>query len=288
MSLWRTSMAIQEHLTEQGMAAAPARLSRHSRGGWRLWPPPDLALTFLLVAAVVATCQALVLFGIVSPFVIPLPSSVVPALGELIGGGVLGENILTTVTEAASGFAIAVVIGLSVGTLIAEFRVAERILYPYLVALQTMPKIALAPLLLVWFGFGPGSKIAVAAVISLFPILVNTIAGLKSCDQGRLDVLRALGAGRWDCFRLVKLPNALPFVFSGLSAAVMFALTGALVGEFVGSSHGLGYLIIQANSQMDVPQVFALLLVLVALGMAAFGAMQRARRKFLHWSPNED
>ena len=152
-----------------------------------------------------------------------------------------------------------------------------------------MPKIALAPVLLVWFGFGLGSKIAVAAVISLFPVLVNTIAGLaRTAIAGRLDVLRALGASRWDCFRLVKLPNALPFVFSGLSAAVMFAFTGALVGEFVGSSAGLGYLIVQANNSMDIPQVFAILLVLVAIGVAAFAAMQMARRKFLFWSANKD
>jgi len=254
----------------------------------RLRPLPDLALTALLVVTVVATCQALVFFGVVSRFVIPLPSSIVPALGDLVSGGTLGENVLTTVGEAASGFAIAVAIGLVLGALIAEFLLVERILYPYLIALQTMPKIALAPVLLVWFGFGLGSKIAVAAVISLFPILVNTIAGLKSCDAGRLDVLRALGASRWDCFRLVKLPNALPFVFSGLSAAVMFALTGALVGEFVGASSGLGYMIVQANSSMDIPQVFAILLVLVVIGVAAFGALQHARRKFLFWSPNED
>jgi NitT/TauT family transport system permease protein len=245
-------------------------------------------LTAILVAGVIGACQAAVAFGFVSRFVIPLPSSVLPALGELVTGGTLGQHTLVTVGEAATGFAIAVAIGLTLGTLIAEFRVVERILYPYLVALQTMPKIALAPVLLVWFGFGLGSKIAVAAVISLFPVLVNTIAGLQSCDPGRLDVLRALGASRWDCFRLVKLPNALPFIFSGLSAAVMFALTGALVGEFVGASAGLGYLIVQANNSMDIPQVFAILLILVAIGVAAFAAMQKVRRKFLFWSANED
>jgi NitT/TauT family transport system permease protein len=244
-------------------------------------------LTAILVVGALAACQAAVAFGLVSRFLIPLPSSVLPALAELLAGGTLGQHALVTVGEAATGFAIATAIGLTLGTLIAEFRTVERILYPYLVALQTMPKIALAPVLLVWFGFGLGSKIAVAAVISLFPVLVNTIAGLQSCDAGRLDVLRALGASRWDCFRLVKLPNALPFVFSGLSAAVMFALTGALVGEFVGSSAGLGYLIVQANNSMDIPQVFAILLVLVAIGVAAFAAMQAARRKFLFWSNEE-
>jgi len=254
-------MTTQEHLATRDAPSVPSRLFR-----WR--PLPDLALTAILVAGVIGACQAAVAFGLVSRFV--------------------GPHILVTVGEAAIGFAIAVAIGLTLGTLIAEFRVVERILYPYLVALQTMPKIALAPVLLVWFGFGLGSKIAVAAVISLFPVLVNTIAGLKNCDPGRLDVLRALGASRWDCFRLVKLPNALPFVFSGLSAAVMFALTGALVGEFVGASAGLGYLIVQANSNMDIPQVFAILLILVLIGVAAFAATQMARRKFLFWSATED
>jgi NitT/TauT family transport system permease protein len=274
-------MTTQDHLATSDPPSALSRLLRPR-------PLPDLALSVLLVIGVIGVCQSLVSFGIVSRFVLPLPSSVLPALGELMNSGTLGENILVTVGEAAIGFGIAVTIGLVLGTLIAEFRVVERILYPYLIALQTMPKIALAPVLLVWFGFGLGSKIAVAAVISLFPILVNTIAGLKGCDPGRLDVLRALGASRWDCFRLVKLPNALPFIFSGLSAAVMFALTGALVGEFVGSSSGLGYLIVQANSNMDIPQVFAILLILVVVGMAAFGGMQRVRRKLLYWSPNQD
>ena len=248
----------------------------------------DLALTATLCVSAILAWQLLVSTGVVSRHVLPLPSSIPAALIDLVSTGVLFENLLTTLVEAATGFAIATIVGLTLGGLIAEFRLIERIVYPYLIALQTMPKIALAPVLLVWFGFGLGSKIAVAAVISLFPILVNTIAGLKGCDQGRLDVLRALGASRWDCFRLVKLPNALPFVFAGLSTAVMFALTGALVGEFVGASHGLGYLIIQANNLMDIPKVFAVLIILCAIGTAAFGAMQFARRKFLYWAPNEE
>jgi NitT/TauT family transport system permease protein len=282
-------MTTQDNLTTEFAPDAPALSSRVAR----LWKAnrrslSDLGSTLLLCVSVIAACQALVSAGIVSKFVLPLPSSIPSELGGLIDTGVLGSNVLTTVWEAFCGFAIATGLGLTLGALIAEFRVVERIVYPYLIALQTMPKIALAPVLLVWFGFGLGSKIAVAAVISLFPILVNTIAGLKGCDQGRLDVLRALGAGRWDRFRLVKLPNALPFVFAGLSTAVMFALTGALVGEFVGATQGLGYLIVQANSQMNIPQVFAVLLVLCAIGTAAFGVMQLLRRRFLYWSPNEE
>ncbi len=282
-------MTTQDNFTTEFVAASPALPSRLAR----LWKAnrqslSDFSFTLVLCVSAIAACQALVSSGIVSRYVLPLPSSIPTEFGGLVDSGALGSNILTTVWEAFCGFAIATALGLALGTLIAEFRTVERIVYPYLIALQTMPKIALAPVLLVWFGFGLGSKIAVAAVISLFPILVNTIAGLKGCDQGRLDVLRALGAGRWDRFRLVKLPNALPFVFSGLSTAVMFALTGALVGEFVGSTQGLGYLIVQANSQMNIPQVFAVLLVLCAIGTAAFGLMQLLRRRFLYWSPNEE
>lgn len=283
-------MTIHDNITREVAIADATVLSSKVGQLWKVYrrPVSDIALTATLCVSAIVAWQAMVTLGIVSRHVLPLPSSIPPALASLVGSGELGTNLLTTLVEAAAGFAIAAGLGLLLGGLIAEFRSVERIVYPYLIALQTMPKIALAPLLLVWFGFGLGSKVAVAAVISLFPVLVNTIAGLKSCDQGRLDVLRALGASRWDCFRLVKMPNALPFVFAGLSTAVMFALTGALVGEFVGANQGLGYLIVQANNFMDIPRVFAVLTVLCVVGTAAFGAMQLARRKFLYWAPKKE
>jgi NitT/TauT family transport system permease protein len=157
-----------------------------------------------------------------------------------------------------------------------------------LIAIQTMPKIALAPLQIVWFGFGIPSKIAVAMVISFFPVLVNTIAGMKNCDQGRLDVMRALGARRWHMFSLVKLPSALPYIFSGVNVAIVFALTGTIVGEFVGASAGLGFLIIQANTQMNIPDIFAILFVLSVIGVLAYGTVQAVRRRLLFWAPQEE
>jgi NitT/TauT family transport system permease protein len=210
------------------------------------------------------------------------------ALVSGFSDGLFLKHGLVTLSEAASGFAIAVGAGLVVGTLIAEIRFLERAVYPYLVALQTMPKIALAPLLVVWFGFGPASKIAVATIIAFFPMLVTMIAGLRHSDQGRLDVLRALGASRWRCFIAAKLPGALPHIFSGLSIAALFCLTGAIVGEFVGASAGLGYLIVQANARMNIPQVFAILVVLGCLGMLAFGGVQMLRRRVLFWEPQEE
>lgn len=249
---------------------------------------PELALTPLVFLGIVTLWQAVAWLELVSRFILPAPSSIAAALAAGLASGLFLQHALVTVTEAAAGFAIAVAAGLVVGTLVAEFRWLERAVYPYLVALQTMPKIALAPLLVVWFGFGPASKIAVAAVISFFPMLVTTLAGLRDTDQGRLDVLRALGAGRWRCFITAKLPGALPHIFSGLSIAVVFAMTGAIVGEFVGASAGLGYLIIQANARMNIPQVFAILLVLGGIGVLAYGTVQALRWRLLFWAPREE
>ncbi|MCK8784402.1 ABC transporter permease [Roseomonas sp. NAR14] len=249
---------------------------------------PELLLTPLLALALLLLWEAAVRGGLVGRFVLPAPSAVLVALGAGLADLSLPWHALVTMGEAAAGFAIAVAAGLVVGTLVAEFRILERAVYPWLVAIQTMPKIALAPLLVVWFGFGPSSKIAVAAVISFFPVLVTTLAGLRGCDRGQLDVLRALGAGRWRCFASVRLPNALPQIFSGLSIAVVFAMTGAIVGEFVGASAGLGYLIVQANARMDIPQVFAILLVLGAIGVLAYALVQAARRRLLFWSPQAE
>jgi NitT/TauT family transport system permease protein len=249
---------------------------------------PELALTPLVFLLIVTLWQGVAWLELVSRFILPAPSHIAQSLVQGIASGVFLQHGLVTVAEAATGFGIAVAAGLVIGTLIAEFRILERAVYPYLVALQTMPKIALAPLFVVWFGFGPTSKIAVAAIISFFPMLVTTIAGLRGTDQGRLDVLRALGAGRWRCFISAKLPGALPHIFSGLSIAVVFAMTGAIVGEFVGASAGLGYLIIQANARMNIPQVFAILLVLGGIGVLAYGTVQTLRRRLLFWAPQEE
>jgi NitT/TauT family transport system permease protein len=268
----------------RALAATEIALPRPRWPAW-LRRRPEILLSPLALLAVLSLWQAAVRFGLVSRFVLPAPTDIIAALGEGLGSGLFLQHGLVTLSEAAAGFAIAVAAGLVIGTLIAEIRFLERAVYPYLVALQTMPKIALAPLLVVWFGFGMSSKIAVATIIAFFPMLVTTIAGLRNTDQGRLDVLRALGASPWRCFIAAKLPGALPHIFAGLSIAAVFCLTGAIVGEFVGASKGLGYLIVQANARMNIPQVFAILLVLGCIGLAAFSAVQALRRRVLFWEP---
>src|SRR5207249_11818717 len=164
------------------------------------------------------------------------------------------------------------------GALIAQFRVVERTFYPYLVALQTLPKIAIAPLIIVWFGFGISSKVIIAATVAFFPVLVNVIVGLKTVDAPKLDLMRSLSATRWQTFRFVTFPNALPFVFAGLDIAVVFSVLGAIVGEFVGSQRGLGNLILQFNTALDIAGMFAVLLLLAALGVALPLIMQAIQR----------
>ncbi|MEJ0071226.1 MAG: ABC transporter permease [Pseudomonadota bacterium] len=160
----------------------------------------------------------------VSEFILPTPAAILRSLWSGFASGLYGDNVLVTVGEAAAGFAIASLAGLVVGAAVAQSRLAERVIYPYLVALQTIPKIAIAPLIIIWFGYGVSSKIVVSAMLAFFPVLVNVIVGLKNCDPGKLDVMRSLSASPLQIFWMLRFPNALPFVFAGLNIAVIFSL----------------------------------------------------------------
>jgi NitT/TauT family transport system permease protein len=204
---------------------------------------PQIILIPLVFVVFVGLWEGIVRWLEVPPFIAPAPSAV---LASLVGGlrsRLYLEHFLITLYETLLGFLIAAVSGIVIGAIIAQFRLVEQTMYPYLVALQTLPKIAIAPLIIVWFGFGISSKVVIAAMVGFFPVLVNVIVGLKTIDQSKLDLMRSLNATRWQTFRLVKLPNALPFVFAGLDIAIVFSVLGAIVGEFVGAQRGLGNLI---------------------------------------------
>jgi len=220
----------------------------------------------------------------VPAFIAPAPSAV---LASLIGGlrsRLYLEHFGVTLYETILGFLIASVSGIVTGAVIAQFRLVEQTVYPYLVALQTLPKIAIAPLIIVWFGFGISSKIIIAAMVGFFPVLVNVIVGLKTIDQSKLDLMRSLDATRWQTFRLVKFPNALPFVFAGLDIAIVFSVLGAIVGEFVGAQRGLGNLILQFNFNLDIAGVFAVLILLSVMGVALHLLMQAIQRRVIFWA----
>lgn len=220
----------------------------------------------------------------VDALLLPPPSKIAVSFWTGMTSGLFLNHFATTIFRALSGFVIAALLGVALGALICQFRFVERTIYPWVIALQTVPKIAIAPLILVWCGYGSLSKIVTATLVAFFPVLVNTVIGLRSCEPGKLDLMRALKASRWQTFRMLELPNALPFIFAGLSVAVVFSILGALVGEFVGSKDGIGFLILDANYQLNIPRVFALLILLALYGMACHLLLHLAHRKLVFWN----
>ena len=188
-----------------------------------------------------------------------------------------------TLRNAAIGFVIGSAIGLVLGSAMAESRFIEKLLMPYAFALQSLPKVAIAPLVVIWFGFGSGSKIAIAALLALFPVMINSFTGIRSTEPERLDLMKALSASRLETYRIVKLPSAAPYIFAGLDMAVVYALLGTIVAEFLGAQQGMGVVITQAEAVTDVAGVFAELIILGAAGIALHALVHRTEKRTLHW-----
>ena len=189
--------------------------------------------------------------------------------------------------ETLLGFIAGSALGLVLGTAVALSRPVEYFLYPYIVMFQSLPKVALAPLIVVWFGLGLTSKVINAALIAFFPLLVNTMVGLRSADEERVNLMRSLAASERQIFWMLRLPNALPFVMAGLDVAMIFALIGAIVAEFVGAQKGLGMLIQSMNFNMDVSGQFSILLILSVVGLMLNRAIRLMRGRVLFWDPSE-
>ena len=166
---------------------------------------------------------------------------------------------------------------------VSQFPLVEKTFFAYLVGLQSVPKLAIAPLIIMWFGFGMESKVFIAPLIVFFPVVVNVLEGFQSTDHRQLDMLRAMRATRWQLFRMVKVANALPYIFVGLNIGAVMAILGAVVGEFVGAQEGLGYLILQYNYQLKVARVFAILIILAALGITLHTLVRILHRRVVFW-----
>jgi NitT/TauT family transport system permease protein len=249
---------------------------------------PQLVLVPAVSVAGVALWEWAVRQWSVPAFIAPPPSAVWRSLVGGLRTGLYVEHFLVTLWEALAGFGIAAVSGIVLGALVAQSRLVERTVYPYLVALQTLPKIAIAPLIIVWAGFGLSSKVIIAALVAFFPVLVNVIVGLKTVEPAKIELMRSLRANRWQTFRLVTFPNALPFVFAGLDIAVVFSVLGAIVGEFVGAQQGLGNLILQFNVSLDIAGVFAVMILLAVLGIALHLVMQVIQRRVIFWAQPDE
>jgi NitT/TauT family transport system permease protein len=248
--------------------------------------PRWLAMTLLFVGFV-GTWEIATRFGWVSPIILPSPGETLKDLyfvgQNLLSGGYMLSALWTTTQTVFWGFVIAISIGFTLGVLVGETKFGERALLPYLVAIDTMPKVAFAPLFIAWLGFGISSKVALAAFIATFPIVVSTAAGLYAASENERMLFKSMGATRVQTLLRLKLPTGLPHMFTGLKIAAVGVMAGAITGEFLGGGTGFGALIRQSASQMNTPRVFALILYLSLLGLLLYFSVLWLQRRIVFW-----
>jgi NitT/TauT family transport system permease protein len=240
-----------------------------------------------VLVLVICLWEALPKLGLVSEFILPPFSEVVKALATLVVTDYFAEHATVTLKEIAIGFFLGSLIGFLAGMLLALWRPVSRVTYPFVVAFQAIPKIVFAPLFIAWFGYGQASKIVMAVVISFFPVLINTKVGLETVPEESIRLMRSLLATRLQVFRKVSLPHALPIIFAGVQTALTFAVIGALVGEFVGASSGLGYLLNLYNFQLRIDSAFAVIVVLAAIGAIGYFMLEWIGKKLIFWREDE-
>lgn len=244
---------------------------------------PELILSPLLLIAIIAAWQIIVTVRDVSTFVVPPPKDVFEALWKNTREGTYNQHLIFTVRNSLTGFVFGTVLGVLVGAALAASRTLERVLHPYLVAFQTFPKIALVPMLIIWFGFDATPKVIIAGILAFFPVMVNSFAGLVSVDTESEELMRSLRASPWETFIKLRLPTALPFIFAGLELALVLAILGAVTGEFLGSKEGLGFLVQQFSTQLRTEDSFSLLFVFGVLGMGAHVLVSWIRKRVIYW-----
>jgi NitT/TauT family transport system permease protein len=252
----------------------------------------DWTWTVLSAVLALAMWQISVVVFQVPPYVLPKPTAVWAALvsgltAPLASRASLWWQLEDTLAGTIYGFLIAAVIGIALAALMSEYRVLRRLLFPYVVWMQSLPKIAIAPLFVIWFGYAMQSKVAMATTITLFPVLLNSLEGFAMVEAERLQLMLALDANRWQTFWLVKLPSAMPFIFAGLNLGIVYALLGTLLAEFLGSQRGVGVVITQLESVSDTAGIFAVLVVLAVVSYLLIALMRALQRHFVFWSGSE-
>ncbi|MBM3926018.1 MAG: ABC transporter permease [SAR202 cluster bacterium] len=248
---------------------------------------PNLALilswapVLLFIAAAFGLWELSVRLADVAPWLLPPPSSLFDELYQ--SRTLLWEHTLVTLQEVLLGLAVALGAGVLLAASMALSRLLHRGLYPFVIASQTVPIIAIAPLLLIWVGYGLTAKVIVVALISFFPIVVNMIDGIKSVDSDTVNMLRSFGATRWQIFAKLQVPSSMPSLFSGVKIAASVSVIGAVIGEWVGASQGLGYLMTRDIPQFQTDRVFAAIFILAFMGVALFLIAVLAERIALPW-----
>jgi ABC-type nitrate/sulfonate/bicarbonate transport system permease component len=266
--------------TETLVHALPAVEDRPSVGRRLV----DRLRTSALLIVTLVAWQLVTTFVSVPAYILPAPREVLREFVEK-PDLVIGALVVTS-TEAALGFATAALLGLVFAVLIARSALTEQLLYPYLNIIRVTPIIALAPLLSIWLGHGITPIVVVATLIAFFPIVVTTALGLKSTDPDLVSLMHTLNASEGQILRLIRLPNALPYLFSSFRISAPLAVVGSLVGEFVGAGQGLGYLLLAARGRIDTSMVFLMVVLSALLGIAAFAAVVAVERRFIRWHPS--
>jgi ABC-type nitrate/sulfonate/bicarbonate transport system permease component len=265
----------------QGRPGLSSRIARRVAG--TLWEYLPAAL---LLIGLIGAWEAWVQVFDTRPYILPAPSRIWSAFLEV--RGVLPEHIRTTVTEALVGLFFAATVGVTLAVFIASIPLVRRVLYPILVVSQTVPMIVLAPLLVVWFGFGMTPKIVVVALIGFFPIVVSTVDGLTNADRDMVGLVRSMGANRAQVLRFVLFPAALPAFFAGLKIAAAYAVVAAVIGEWVGASSGLGLFITRAQTAFRVDRVFVAVAVVALTSIALFAMVHLMARLASPWMYVQD
>ena len=254
--------------------------------GWGDRIPRSIQMLFVFVVFVLLW-DLVTRFGLVSRLILPTPYETLVDLifvGEnLLTGGYMLAALWITLQEVFWGFLLAIFIGFTLGVIVGETAFGERAIMPYLVAIDTMPKVAFAPLFVAWLGFDIDSKVALAAFIATFPIIVGTAAGLHAADANSRMLFKTMGASRWQTLVKMKLPLGLPQIFTGLKIGSVGVMAGAITGEFLGGGKGFGELIRTASSQLNTPRVFSLILYLSVIGLGLFALVAWVQRRFVFW-----
>jgi NitT/TauT family transport system permease protein len=249
-------------------------------------PVPDAVLALGLMVAVTVVWELAIRLFKVPTFVLPAPSAI---FRQLIESRVrLASAAMSTAVEISLGFVLASLTGVGIALVIARFERFGRALYPLIVLFQNVPKVALAPIFILWFGFDLAPKIVLIVVIAFFPVAIDMLAGLQSVEPSFVALMESVGAGRGKILLRVRIPHSLPYLMAGLKVAITFSVIGAIVGEFAGANQGLGYVIEFASTQLDTPLIFAALIVVSVLGLAFYYIVEFAERMLIPWAPKFD
>ncbi|UBH04798.1 ABC transporter permease [Leucobacter sp. Psy1] len=219
----------------------------------------------------------------ISPLVLPAPSVVFQELIVVLQTPVTWSHIQTTITEIVLGFTFGVLAGLVVGVILGKAPLIEASVRPLIIALEVVPKVALIPLFVIWFGFGMTTKVIIAALLAFFPVMLNVLLGIRSVDPGHRDVMRSVNAGRWKTFTHLEVKSMMPHMFAGMETAIVLAVIGTIVGEYLAGSEGLGYLVVRTLNELNAPALFAVIILLAAIGLIMYFLVTSMKRVFIPW-----